>query len=182
MIAIPSEVVFESILKNQKFTMWVLGIVGLITVLLGTLLAQWFIRPLLRIIDVTRQLHQGMLWDRTHIRRGDELGDMASQIDSTMDKFSDVISQIRDMVGSVSLASNELKSSSHQLSQGSHQQAATLQEIAGSLQSVDSSVGAMPSTRVTLPGWRMKPAAKLRRVVKRFARRSLRCGRSPRRS
>ena len=58
---------------------------------------------------------------------------MAAQIDSTMDKFTDVISQIRDMVGSVSMASNELKSSSHQLSQGSHEQAATLQQIAGSL-------------------------------------------------
>ena len=77
----------------------------------------------------------------SRIKRGDELGDMALQIDSTMDKFSDVISQIRDMVGSVSMASNELKSSSHQLSQGSHEQAATLQQIAGSLQSVDSSVG-----------------------------------------
>ena len=64
-----------------------------------------------------------------------------TQINSTIDKFAEVISQIRDMVGSVSTASNELKSSSHQLSQGSHEQAATLQEIAGSLQSVDASVG-----------------------------------------
>ena len=98
-------------------------------------------RPLLQIIEVTRQLHEGQLYNRTRVKRGDELGDMAGQIDSTMDKFTDVISQIRDMVGSVSMASNELKSSSHQLSQGSHEQAATLQQIAGSLQSVDSSVG-----------------------------------------
>ena len=96
---------------------------------------------LLKIIEVTRQLHEGHLYNRARIKRGDELGDMAAQIDSTMDKFSDVISQIRDMVGSVSMASNELKSSSHQLSQGSHEQAATLQQIAGALQSVDSSVG-----------------------------------------
>ncbi len=141
LIVVPREVVFEAIFRNQLLTLEILGIVGILTVLIGFLLARWFIGPLLKIIEVTRQLHEGHLYNRARIKRGDELGDMAGQIDSTMDKFSDVISQIRDMVGSVSLASNELKSSSHQLSQGSHEQAATLQEIAGSLQSVDSSVG-----------------------------------------
>jgi methyl-accepting chemotaxis protein len=141
LIVVPQEVVFESILRNQSRTLWILLIVGLSTILIGIILAHWFVMPLLKIIDVTRQLHEGLLYNRARIKRGDELGDMAEQIDSTMDKFNEVISQIRDMVGSVSMASNELKSSSHQLSQGSHEQAATLQQIAGSLQSVDSSVG-----------------------------------------
>ena len=90
-----------------------------------------------------------------------------------MDKFTDVISQIRDMIGSVSMASNELKSSSHQLSQGSHEQAATLQEIAGSLQSVDSSVGRNAQHARTRPGWPTTPAARPRKEAKRFARRSV---------
>jgi methyl-accepting chemotaxis protein len=141
LVVLPREVVFESIVNNQKRTLYIMGGVVFATIFFGILFAQWFIRPLARIIDVTRQLHEGKLYNRARVRRGDELGDMAGQIDSTIDKFTDVISQIRDMVGSVSVASNELKSSSHQLSQGSHEQAATLQEIAGSLQSVDSSVG-----------------------------------------
>jgi methyl-accepting chemotaxis protein len=141
LLTLPRKTVFDAIYKNQSFTLWVLGIVGISTVVIGFILAWWFVIPLLKIIDVTRQLHEGKLYNRTQVNRGDELGDMAGQIDSTIDKFSEVISQIRDTVGSVSVASNELKSSSHQLSQGSHQQAATLQEIAGSLQSVDSSVG-----------------------------------------
>jgi methyl-accepting chemotaxis protein len=141
LVSVPREVVFEAIEKNQKYTLWILLGLCFVTMVIGFLLAQWFISPLLKIIEVTRQLHEGHLYSRARIKRGDELGDMAAQIDSTMEKFSDTISQIRDMVGSVSLASNELKSSSHQLSQGSHEQAATLQQIAGSLQSVDSSVG-----------------------------------------
>ena len=141
LVIVPREVVFAAIRKNQEKTLWVLGIVAVLTVAIGFLLAHWFTIPLLRIIDVTRQMHEGKLYNRTRVKRGDELGDMATQIDSTLDKFADVISQIRDSGGSVSLASNELKSSSHQLSQGSHEQAATLQQIAGSLQSVDSSVG-----------------------------------------
>jgi methyl-accepting chemotaxis protein len=134
-------VVFAAIRKNQEKTLWVLAIVGVTTVAIGMLLAHWFTLPLLRIIAVTRQMHEGKLYNRARVKRGDELGDMATQIDSTLEKFADVISQIRDSGGSVSMASNELKSSSHQLSQGSHEQAATLQQIAGSLQSVDASVG-----------------------------------------
>ncbi len=141
LVIVPRDVVFATIISNQSFTLWSMVGVALATVILGILLAQWFIRPLLKIIEVTRQLHEGQLFNRTHVRRSDELGDMAKQIDSTMDKFADVTSQIRDSVGSVSTASNELKSSAAQLSQGSHEQAATLQEIAGSLQSVDQSVG-----------------------------------------
>ena len=141
LVIVPRGVVFETIHRIQNQTLWILGSVAIFTGIIGFLLAQWFITPLLKIIEVTRQLHEGHLYNRARIKRGDELGDMAAQIDSTMEKFSEAISQIRDMVGSVSLASNELKSSSHQLSQGSHEQAATLQQIAGSLQSVDSSVG-----------------------------------------
>jgi methyl-accepting chemotaxis protein len=140
-VIVPRQVVFRTILRNQVWILFIMGIAAIATILLGYLLASWFIRPLLQIIEVTRQLQEGQLFNHIQVKRGDELGDMATQIDSTIDKFSDVISQIRDSVGSVSTASNELKSSSHQLSEGSHEQAATLQEIAGSLQSVDSSVG-----------------------------------------
>ena len=85
-------------------------------------------------------LHQGHLYNRTHITRGDELGDLASLTNSVVDRFSEVISQIRTMTSSVSTASSELNSSAQQLAQGAHQQAATLQEIASSLQNVDASV------------------------------------------
>ncbi len=141
LVTVPREVVYETINRNQRSTVYMLLAIGAITMVIGFVLATLFVRPLLKIIEVTRQLHEGRLYHRALIKRGDELGDMAAQIDSTMEKFSETISQIRDMVGSVSLASNELKSSSHQLSQGSHEQAATLQQISGSLQSVDSSVG-----------------------------------------
>ena len=78
MIAIPREVVFATIYKNQTWTLWILGdrrrADGRCS---GFLLGHWFIRPLLEIIDVTRQLHAGQLYNRTHVKRGDELGDLA---------------------------------------------------------------------------------------------------------
>jgi methyl-accepting chemotaxis protein len=138
--SIPRSTAYETIYTNQTLTLAILALSGALTLLLGILFGRWFIRPLLEIKDVTEDLHEGHLYNRTHINRGDELGDLASLINSVVDRLSEVISQIRAMTSSVSTASNELNSSATQLAQGAHQQAATLQQIAGSLQSVDASV------------------------------------------
>jgi methyl-accepting chemotaxis protein len=141
LVIVPRDVAFETIIRNQNYTLWIMGIVGVLTVVFGWIFGRWLIRPLMEIIDVTRQIREGHLDVRTQVKRRDELGDLGSQVNSVVDRLSEVISQIREMTASVSTAANELNSSAHQLSQGSTQQAATLQEIAGSLGSVDQSVG-----------------------------------------
>jgi methyl-accepting chemotaxis protein len=141
MVILPREIAYATIYKNQLWTLVIMGAVFALTVTLGWLFGRWFLRPLLDIIDVTHQLQQGHLYDHSHVKRGDELGDLANQVNSVVDRFSEVISQIRETTSSVSTASNELNSSAGQLAQGSTEQAATLEEIAGSLQSVDASVG-----------------------------------------
>jgi methyl-accepting chemotaxis protein len=140
LISLPRSDAFATIYTNQSNTLIILIASFLLTALLGILFGRWFMRPLLEIKDVTEDLHEGHLYNRTHIQRGDELGDLASLTNSVVDRLSEVISQIRSMTSSVSTASSELNSSAQQLAQGAAEQAATLQEIAGSLQSVDSSV------------------------------------------
>ena len=141
MVTLPYDVAYATIYKNQLWTLVIMGAVFALTLSLGWLFGRWFIRPLLEIIEVTRQLQQGHLYDHSHVKRGDELGDLANQVNSVVDRFSEVISGIRETTSSVSTASNELNQSAGQLAQGSTEQAATLEEIAGSLQSVDASVG-----------------------------------------
>ena len=141
MVTLPYDIAYATIYKNQWSTLIILATGFVITLVLGAAFGRWFIRPLLEIIDVTRQLHQGHLDRHTNVKRSDELGDLATQVNSVVDRFGEVISQIREMTASVSTASNELNTSAGQLAQGSHEQAATLQQIAGSLQSVDASVG-----------------------------------------
>jgi methyl-accepting chemotaxis protein len=137
----PRREAYAAIYNNQIKIGVILLIAIVVTAALGFYFGRWFIRPLLEIIEITRQLRDGHLYTHTRVKRGDELGELANQVNSVVDKLSEVISHIRDTTASVSSASNELNSSAHQLAQGSAQQAATLQEIAGSLQSVDASVG-----------------------------------------
>jgi methyl-accepting chemotaxis protein len=138
---VPRKDAYQTIYENQFWILLILGAALVLTVILGIVYGRRFVRPLLEIIEVTHQLQEGQLYNRTHVRRGDELGELAAQVNSVVDKWSELISQIRTMTASVSTASNQLNSSAHQLAQGSAEQAATLQEIAGSLQSVDASVG-----------------------------------------
>jgi methyl-accepting chemotaxis protein len=139
--SVPRKDAYATIYNNQVWIVIILGASFILTVALGLLFGRWFVRPLHEIIEVTRQLQEGHLYNRTRVKRDDELGDLATQINSVVDKWAELISQIRAMTSSVSTASNELNSSAHQLAQGSSEQAATLQQIAGSLQSVDASVG-----------------------------------------
>ncbi len=137
----PTGVAYASIYDNQSWILMVLGAVLLVAIGLGYLYGGWFVRPLLEIMQVTRGLQDGQLFNRTHVRRRDELGQLAHQVNTVVDKWSELISQIRTMTASVSTASKELDSSAYQLAQGSSEQAATLQQIAGTIQSVDASVG-----------------------------------------
>jgi methyl-accepting chemotaxis protein len=141
LVGVPKEIAYATILRNQLWILVILAVATVVTAVFGWFFGLWFIQPLRQIIQVTQQLHQGHLDNHTHIDRRDELGELATQVNSVVDRFAEVISQIRGMTASVSTASNELNTSAGQLAQGSHEQAATLQEIAGSLQSVDASVG-----------------------------------------
>jgi methyl-accepting chemotaxis protein len=138
---VPRDIAYASIYGNQAWILIILGGVLWLTAVLGFVFGGWFVRPLLEIIQVTHGLQDGQLFNRTHVRRKDELGDLAKQVNSVVDKWSELISQIRTMTGSVTTASKELDSSAYQLAQGSSQQAATLQQIAGTIQNVDNSVG-----------------------------------------
>jgi methyl-accepting chemotaxis protein len=141
LVAVPRKDAYATIYYNQLQIGLILLAAFVVTVLLGWYFGRWFVRPLLEIMEVTNQLQEGHLYDHTSVKRGDELGDLATQVNSVVDKWAELISQIRSMAGSVATAGHQLNSSAHQLAQGSAEQAATLEEIAGRLQSVDSSVG-----------------------------------------
>src|SRR5579883_562481 len=115
---VPRKDAYATIYSNQVQIGIILAIAFVLTVVLGWYFGRWLVRPLLEIMEVTHELQEGHLYNRTNVRRRDELGDLATQVNSVVDKWAELISQIRTMTSSVSTASNELNSSSHQLAQG----------------------------------------------------------------
>ena len=112
LVVMSRAIAYETIYTNQNWTLAILAASFFLTLLLGILFGQWFMRPLLKIKDVTEDLHEGHLFNRTHIERKDELGDLASLTNSVVDRLAEVISQIRSMTSSVTTASSELNSTS----------------------------------------------------------------------
>jgi methyl-accepting chemotaxis protein len=139
-VIVPRAEAYDTIYSMQTRTLAILVICLVLTIVLGVYMGSRFVKPLLDIMAVTHELHEGNLQNRTTVNRRDELGRLANQVNSVVDKLSEVISQIRSATTSVSTASSELNSSAQQLSQGATEQAGTLQEIASSLHSVDGSV------------------------------------------
>ena len=140
LVIVPEAQAYATIYEDLRMTGLVLVLCAAVTGILGLWMGRWFVTPLYQVMDVTHQLHQGVLTLKTHLSRTDELGQLAGQVNSVVDKLSNVVSQIRSATGSVSTASSELNSSAQQLAQGAAEQAGTLQEIASSLQGVDASV------------------------------------------
>jgi methyl-accepting chemotaxis protein len=140
MVSVPISEVYDSVDKIQNKIYYVLGACLALTVGLGLWLGGYFSKPILQIMDVTRQLQEGHLDFKTTIHRNDELGKLSDQVNSVVDKLGTVVRDITLATNSVSTASNQLKSSADELAQGSHEQAATIQQIASSLESVNASV------------------------------------------
>lgn len=138
--AVPAEQAFHSSFTGWERTGVTLLICLFVTSGLGFLLGSRFVKPLNEITQITQQLREGHLYNKINLKRRDELGQLAEQVDGVVEKLSDVVSQIRGATSSVSTASSQLNSSAQQLAQGAAEQAGTLQEIASSLQGVDQSV------------------------------------------
>ena len=66
LVVVPRDVAFATIYKNQMLdsrASWRWSLV--LTLVLGWFFGRWFIRPLLEIIEVTQQLQEGQLYNRT---------------------------------------------------------------------------------------------------------------------
>lgn len=140
LVSVPRGEAFATIYSIRWWTGGVVSACLLLMIVLGWWLGRRFVKPLHEIMAITQQLREGHLNNRAVVRRNDELGELAIQVNGVVDKLADVVSHIRGATTSVSTASNQLNSSAQQLSQGATEQAGTIQEIASSLHSVDASV------------------------------------------
>lgn len=140
LLVAPTSSAFEEIHSIHYAMLAVFAVCSIVTIVLGWYLGNRFVRPLFRVMEVTKELQNGRLDVRTHFDRSDEIGQLGEQIDAVVANLTSVIRDINAASFSVSTASNQLSASAQELSQGATEQSSTLQEIASSLQMVDGSV------------------------------------------
>ncbi|MEO6665156.1 MAG: methyl-accepting chemotaxis protein [Nitrospiria bacterium] len=127
----------------MRSTVMLGGLVGL-TLAVGFALAGFFARSISRgILQITaaaNSLAQGNLSQRIDVLSQDEVGQMADAIRRMVDKFSQIIGQVRSGAAALSTAASQVASSSQILSQGTSQQAASVEEVTSSLEEMSASV------------------------------------------
>jgi methyl-accepting chemotaxis protein len=99
-------------------------------------------RPLEQAVAILRDIAEaeGDLTKRLEITSQDEIGALGRWFNTSMDKFHDIMSQVRESSQQVSLASQQLAAAGEQLSSGTQEQASSLEETAASLEQITGTV------------------------------------------
>lgn len=111
-----------------------------ITILISLWLARGVSRPLQKTVEMIDRLSQGDLTKRLNLKRKDEIGQMATALNTMSETLSEVVSNVTSSSTFVASGSKELSASSEQLSQGATEQAAAAEEASSSMEQMAANI------------------------------------------
>ncbi len=121
--------------------------VGLVALLLAGILAllitRSLTRPLGRTVSLLRDVAGGDLSGRLHDNAGDEVGEMGTALNESLDRMSETVAGIAASATTLSSASEELSAVSQQLSSTSEETAAQSGAVSAAAEQVSSNVQAV---------------------------------------
>nr|NQU89897.1 methyl-accepting chemotaxis protein [Bacteroidota bacterium] len=131
-------------IKNANTSANIL-IIGLSVALLLSMFLAWFLtrsitRPIFKGVKFAREIASGNLLVNLDIDQKDEIGELASALETMKNKLRDVISAIHVAAQNIADASNHVNGISQTVSQGSSQQASSVEEISASMQEMSASI------------------------------------------
>jgi methyl-accepting chemotaxis protein len=123
---------------------WVM-VAGLLAALvLGVLIAYFLTRaitrPVGRGVHFSRELSEGDLDARLDVDQNDEIGLLGKAMQTMQDKLRDVVGEVKAASENVASGSEELSASAEQMSQGATEQAAAVEEVSSSMEQMTSNI------------------------------------------
>jgi len=135
---------FEEAVKeyeSSRNTMIGLGILAvLISVFTAIFLTRGIVRPLNEAVSIANSLANGDLTVTVESKSKDETGIMMAAIATMVDKLKQVVGDVMNASDNVASGSQELSATAQQLSQGATEQAASAEEISSSMEEMSSSI------------------------------------------
>lgn len=117
-----------------------IAITVLFTIFISLWLAKGVSAPLQKTVAMIKQLSNGDLSARLTLKRKDEIGQMATALNTMSETLSEVVSNVSAASGFVASGSQELSSSSEQLSHGATEQAAAAEEASSSMEQMAANI------------------------------------------
>ncbi|MBF0343423.1 MAG: HAMP domain-containing protein [Nitrospirae bacterium] len=125
-------------IRNTSIATIILGL--LLAIFVASLIISSITRPLQACIGTANSLSDGELAVTIDADRKDELGILMSSMKDMVEKFKDVINNVRTAAESVTEGSGALSSTAQLMSDGSTQQAASIEETSSSMQEMTANI------------------------------------------
>jgi len=144
--AVKDTFAYQSLLSAEfiKQAEWRIAFAALICVILSLLIAWRITRnitlPLKETLDAAQRIAGGDLTTSLKTTRGDELGQLMQAVDAMNLSLQNIITNVRDGVGSVARASAEIAAGNTDLSSRTEQQSAAVVQTAASMEELSSTV------------------------------------------
>jgi methyl-accepting chemotaxis protein len=116
-------------------------------------------RPLRETVSVLTGLAEGRLDQRLSVRGRDEIGRMATALNSAMGRLGDTVSTVIDSAAQLNTASSQISGASQGLSQAATQQAASVEETTASVQEMTAGISQNSENATATEGIAAKAAA-----------------------
>jgi methyl-accepting chemotaxis protein len=130
-----------STIEQRKLGLFGLGLVITIGgMIIAVAIARSIARRTRQVADTLERVANGDLSQRAETHSTDEIGQMAKQLNATVESIERVFAEVRSVASAVADAAGNLAQSSDQISHGAQQQAASLEETAASLEEITATV------------------------------------------
>lgn len=127
-----------NLLKNMIFGLTI--VIAAVVIVIGFLFARSITRPFINIQKVLVQMANGDFTVKFNTNRGDEIGEMAAELNRTTKKLKEALFEVVNSAGTVRLASEQIALGNQDLSQRTQEQASTLEEISATIEEMTTSI------------------------------------------
>lgn len=139
-VSVPKGEILGSLRKTVIFGLLVTLIALILFSAVLTFVIRKLVKPILAMNKKLEQVATGDLTVTVDVNGRDEIGQMSQQLNTTVDKISDLIGQVLESMEHVQTASNELTAGNRDLSQRTQEQASTLEEVASTVELITTSI------------------------------------------
>ncbi|MFD0485175.1 methyl-accepting chemotaxis protein [Kineococcus sp. GCM10028916] len=112
-----------------------------VAVVVAVVVARSIARPLAATLSVVQGLATGRLDQRVGITTRDEVGQLASALDATMDRLTDTVRRIAGNATTLAASSEELTSVATQLSSGAEESSSQAQVVSAATEEISANIG-----------------------------------------
>lgn len=131
---------FDAVGFLRNTILGLITFIAIIVIIIGFLFARSITTPFLNIHEKLAIMATGDFTVEFDTRRGDEIGQMAAQLNRTTEQLRESLTQVVDSSETVQLASEQIATGNQDLSQRTQEQASTLEEISSTMEEVTSSI------------------------------------------